>query len=48
VPVGEFRLDIQAADDEGRVVFIENQLERTDHSHLANAWCTPLASKQSP
>jgi Domain of unknown function (DUF4268) len=34
VPVGEFRLDIQAADDDGHVVIIENQLERTDHSHL--------------
>lgn len=32
--VGEFRLDIQAADEDGRVVVIENQLERTDHSHL--------------
>jgi hypothetical protein len=34
VPVGEHRLDISAEDDEGRVVIIENQLERTDHSHL--------------
>ena len=34
VPVGEFRLDIQCVDDEGHVVIIENQLERTDHSHL--------------
>lgn len=34
VLVGQFRLDIQAEDDDGRVVIIENQLERTDHSHL--------------
>jgi hypothetical protein len=34
VPVGEFRLDIKAEDDDGNVVVIENQLERTDHSHL--------------
>lgn len=32
--VGQFRLDIQATDEDGRVVIIENQLERTDHSHL--------------
>lgn len=34
VPVGQFRLDIQAQDDDGHVVIIENQLEKTDHSHL--------------
>lgn len=34
VPVGECRLDIKAEDEEARVVIIENQLERTDHSHL--------------
>ncbi len=34
VVVGQFRLDIQAQDDDGRVVIIENQLEKTDHSHL--------------
>ncbi|USQ75350.1 DUF4268 domain-containing protein [Ornithinimicrobium cryptoxanthini] len=34
VPVGQFRLDIKATDEDGRVVVIENQLERTDHSHL--------------
>ncbi len=34
VPVGEFRLDIQAETADGRVVIIENQLERTDHGHL--------------
>ena len=34
VSVGEFRLDIQAETAEGRVVVIENQLEKTDHAHL--------------
>ena len=42
VPVGEFRLDIRAEDDEGRVVIIESQLERTDHSHLGQ--CLVYAS----
>jgi hypothetical protein len=34
VPVGEFRLDIEAQTPDGRVVIVENQLERTDHGHL--------------
>ncbi|MFL1596226.1 DUF4268 domain-containing protein [Rhodococcus ruber] len=34
VAVGEFWLDIQAEDENGRTVVIENQLERTDHGHL--------------
>jgi hypothetical protein len=34
VPVGDFRLDIQAQTPDGRVVIVENQLERTDHGHL--------------
>lgn len=34
VPVGDFRLDIQAQTGDGRVVIVENQLERTDHGHL--------------
>src|SRR4051812_35210560 len=34
VPVGEFRLDIQAQTADGGVVIVENQLERTDHGHL--------------
>ena len=34
VPVGEFRLDIEAQTPDGRVVIIENQLERTDHGHM--------------
>lgn len=34
VPVGDFRLDVQAQTPDGRVVVIENQLERTDHGHL--------------
>jgi hypothetical protein len=37
VQVGEFRLDIQANDGAGRVVAIENQLERTDHGHLGQS-----------
>ncbi len=34
VPVGEFRLDVQAQTADGRVVIVENQLERTDNGHL--------------
>ncbi len=34
VPVGEFRLDVEAQMPDGGVVIIENQLERTDHGHL--------------
>lgn len=34
VPVGDFRLDIQATSGDGHSVIIENQLERTDHAHL--------------
>ncbi|WP_157985206.1 DUF4268 domain-containing protein [Lentzea terrae] len=34
VPIGEFRLDIHAEDEQGRPVVIENQLEPSDHSHL--------------
>lgn len=34
VLVGDFRLDIHAADPDGRAVIIENQLEPSDHSHL--------------
>jgi hypothetical protein len=34
VPVGDFRLDIEALSADGRVVIVENQLERTDHGHL--------------
>ena len=32
--VGEFSADIVATDSDGNAVLIENQLERTDHSHL--------------
>jgi hypothetical protein len=31
--VGDFKLDILCSDDEGEII-IENQLERTNHSHL--------------
>ena len=34
VPVGNYRLDIQASTDDGRVVVIENQYGWSDHSHL--------------
>ena len=34
VPVGNFFLDIQAETEDGKVVIVENQLTRTDHSHL--------------
>lgn len=37
VTVGEFRLDIQAIDDDGHTVIIENQLEATDHIHLGQS-----------
>src|SRR4051812_32978433 len=34
VPVGQFKLDIHAETADGRIVIVENQLERTDHGHL--------------
>lgn len=34
VLVGDFRLDIQAADPDGHLVIIENQLEPSNHLHL--------------
>lgn len=42
VNVGSFRLDIHAKDSNDRSVIIENQLERTDHSHLGQ--CIVYAS----
>ncbi len=33
-PIGSFIIDILAEDDQGNTVIVENQLERTDHSHL--------------
>jgi Domain of unknown function (DUF4268) len=42
VAVGEFRLDIQAEDESGGVVIVENQLYPTDHSHLGQ--CLAYAS----
>jgi hypothetical protein len=32
-PIGEFKLDILCKDEDGKVI-IENQLEKTDHTHL--------------
>ncbi|MFL0579462.1 DUF4268 domain-containing protein [Dietzia sp. 179-F 9C3 NHS] len=37
VQVGEFKLDIQAEDEDGRTVVIENQLEPTNHLHLGQS-----------
>lgn len=34
VPIGSYKADIVARDNNGRVVIIENQLEKTDHKHL--------------
>lgn len=34
VPVGSFYLDIRAETEDGRTVIVENQLARTDHTHL--------------
>lgn len=34
VHVGTFRVDISARASDGRIVIIENQFERTDHTHL--------------
>ena len=50
VLVGEFRLDIRAEDQDGRLVVIENQLERTDHSHLGQClvYASGLASIHRP
>ena len=32
--IGSFNVDIYCEDEQGNSVIIENQLERTDHSHL--------------
>jgi hypothetical protein len=34
VPIGRFRADLEAADEHGRKVIIENQFGPTDHEHL--------------
>ena len=33
-PVGPFKVDLYGEDDDGRKVIVENQLEKTDHTHL--------------
>jgi hypothetical protein len=33
-PVGPYRVDVYAEDQNGNKIIIENQLEKTDHSHL--------------
>jgi hypothetical protein len=33
-PVGPYRVDVYAEDEQGNKIIIENQLEKTDHSHL--------------
>lgn len=44
-PVGRFRVDIVARDQEGGTVVIENQFGRTDHGHLGQIM-TYLAGQQ--
>lgn len=45
IRVGDFRIDILASDSEGNPVIVENQLERTDHTHLGQL-LTYLASHE--
>lgn len=37
VAVGEFKLDLLCTDADGRRIAVENQLERSDHSHLGQS-----------
>ena len=46
---GDFSVDLVAEDDEGGVVIIENQLEKSDHAHLGKliTYLTALQAKKA-
>ncbi len=45
--VGSFSLDILAEDEDGELIIVENQIDRTDHDHLGKAvtYLTNLGAK---